>query len=128
MKFVLYTSTLNQDDHDVLDVPDIIRTARRQNEVHHITGVLLFDGLSFTQYIEGDDEAVDQLTQNILDDKRHKSIVIIATGQLQSRSFAEWQMGYIDISDQVDEAAHSVAHASLNINTFKSMVERYTVE
>lgn len=80
MKFVLYTSVLNQEHYDVLAVPEIVRTARVENSIHGITGVLLFDGLNFTQYFEGDEATVDRLLANILRDKRHKNIVLVLTG------------------------------------------------
>ncbi|MDT7850152.1 BLUF domain-containing protein [Methylophilus sp. VKM B-3414] len=70
MKFALYTSVLNQEHYDVLVVPDIVKTSRAANSRDGITGVLLFDGLNFTQYFEGEAASVDALRANILRDQR----------------------------------------------------------
>jgi hypothetical protein len=128
MKFVLYTSILNHDDYDVLVVPDVIRTARAANEMHGITGILLFDGLNFTQYFEGNRAAVDRLLQNILHDPRHKNIVVVSTGDLETRLYKDWKMGYIDLSGYGHDHESPAMHSDLDIEVFKNMVERYEVE
>ena len=128
MKFVLYTSILNQDQHDVFVIPQIIRTARLHNRIHQITGVLLFDGLNFTQYFEGEDHVVDRLLENILRDDRHKNIAIIATGHQHTRLYAEWKMGYIDTSADIAEYEHPVVQPELALESFKNMVARLNVE
>lgn len=46
-------------------VPDIIKEARRFNAEHQITGVLMFDGHRFAQYLEGMPEKVDLLIDKL---------------------------------------------------------------
>lgn len=128
MKFVLYTSVLNQEQYDVLVVPDIVKTARIQNNIHGITGVLLFDGLNFTQYFEGSEEAVETLLDNIQRDQRHKNIIIVLTGQQESRLYNDWGMGYIDITDNQIDIERCIATADFSIDTFKRKVSHLDVE
>lgn len=128
MKFVLYTSVLNQEQFDVLVVPDIVKTARIQNNIHGITGVLLFDGLNFTQYFEGSEEAVETLLDNIQRDQRHKNIIIVLTGQQESRLYNDWGMGYIDITDNQIDIERCIATADFSIDTFKRKVSHLDVE
>ncbi len=128
MKFVLYTSVLNQEQYDVLAVPDIVKTARTQNNIHGITGVLLFDGLNFTQYFEGSEEAVDTLLANILRDNRHKNIIIVLTGQQEKRLYNDWGMGYIDISDNQVDIDGCIAAADFSVDSFKRKISRLDVE
>lgn len=128
MKFVMYTSVLNQDQYDVLVVPDIIKTARTQNNIHGITGVLLFDGLNFTQYFEGPEDAVDTLFDNILRDKRHKNIVIVLTGKQQGRLYNDWGMGYVDITDNQIDIDACIAAADFSVDAFKRKISRLDVE
>lgn len=71
MKFVLYTSILNQEHYDVLAASEIVKTARTANSLYGITGVLLFDGLNFMPYVEVEAASVDMLLANILHDRRH---------------------------------------------------------
>jgi hypothetical protein len=73
MRFVLYTSVLDASKYDASVLPDILNTVRRENLNHQVTSLLLFDGHQFTQYLEGEDDAVDSLIGNILFDKRHKN-------------------------------------------------------
>lgn len=128
MKFVLYTSVLNQEHYDVLAVPDIVRTARTANSIHGITGVLLFDGLNFTQYFEGDDETVEVLWHNIQRDKRHKNIVEVLTGHQEGRLYDDWGMGYIDISENDVDIEGCMAAADFSVDSFKQKISRLDVE
>jgi hypothetical protein len=128
MKFVLYTSVLNQEHYDVMAVPDIVKTARVENSIHGITGVLLFDGLNFTQYFEGDETVVDTLLANILRDKRHKNIILVLTGHQESRLYNDWGMGYIDISDNAIDISRCIAGADFSVNVFKQKISRLDVE
>lgn len=128
MKFVLYTSVLNQELYDVLAVPDIVKTARVENSIHGITGVLLFDGLNFTQYFEGDADAVDALLDNILRDRRHKNIILVLTGHQETRLYDDWGMGYIDISNNQIDIEGCIAAADFSVNTFKQKISQLDVE
>ncbi|HSI44749.1 MAG TPA: BLUF domain-containing protein [Methylophilus sp.] len=128
MKFVLYTSTLNLDDYDVLVVPEIIRTARIQNSIHQITGVLFFDGFNFTQYFEGEVADVDRLSENIRKDSRHKNIVTILSGHHDTRLYADWMMGYIDTSQPTGVYEQSSPNSDLNMESFQHLVNQYHVE
>ncbi|WP_275355551.1 BLUF domain-containing protein [Methylophilus sp. YYY-1] len=128
MKFVLYTSVLNQEHYDVLVVPEIVKTARAANSRDGITGVLLFDGLNFTQYFEGEAASVDALLANILRDRRHKNIVMILSGDLPGRLYADWGMGYIDISDNQFDMAACLAAADFSVGSFKQKMSQLDVE
>ena len=52
-------------------VADIVKTARDFNQLHAITGVLIFDGQRFAQYIEGEAQAIDFLIGQLARDPRH---------------------------------------------------------
>lgn len=128
MKFVLYTSVLNQEQYDVLAVPDIVKTARAENSIHGITGILLFDGLNFTQYFEGEATAVDRLLDNILRDKRHKNIVLVLTGHHEDRIYDDWGMGYIDITDHEIDFSSCFAAPDFSMATFKLKISHLDIE
>lgn len=128
MKFVLYTSVLNQEQYDALAVPGIIKTARTENSNHGITGVLLFDGLNFTQYFEGEEADVDRLLDNILRDKRHKNIVTVLSGKLDARLYDDWGMGYVDITNQDIDINHCIEASDFSVNTFKQKINGLYVE
>ena len=55
-----YTS-LARLDLQTTDLEDIHRTAREQNALDGITGLLVFNGTHFLQIIEGSESAIEEL-------------------------------------------------------------------
>jgi hypothetical protein len=93
----LYTSTMT--DAEPACIPRILRTAKHNNRLHHVSGLLIFDGLHFCQYLEGDKVALDSLLQRIILDARHAEMKILGQGSLAERRFPEWPMGFA-LTDQ----------------------------
>jgi hypothetical protein len=56
-------------------VADITRVSRRFNEAHGITGILIFDGQRFVQYMEGPQQQVVALAKKISLDNRHTNFI-----------------------------------------------------
>jgi hypothetical protein len=127
MKFVLYTSALDQSKYDPSIVSDIIRHARKQNVKHSITGVLLFDGSTFTQYIEGQADGVDRLMEKILLDERHNRVFIITVGATQTRLYDKWELGYIDLTSQTSNPKNIISKKDLNVKAFHKLIDRFVV-
>lgn len=76
-------------------ISQILRTARNNNSRLGITGLLIFDGLRFCQYLEGPIEPVRELVKRISVDPRHVQFAIKEQGPLiGSRRFPTWNMGY----------------------------------
>ena len=91
---LIYSSLLADDAHPTC-VADIIRTSRANNALHGITGLLVFDGGRFCQYIEGPEEAVRRLSDTICVDSRHEQFMVLHEGAIEGgRLFSEWAMGY----------------------------------
>ena len=61
------------------DLDGLAEISRRNNARQDITGILLFDGESFFQILEGDEEAIDSLFDRIRMDKRHDSVCLLYT-------------------------------------------------
>lgn len=77
-------------------VPDIIKEARRFNAEHQITGVLMFDGHRFAQYIEGMPEKVDLLIDKLANDPRHTNFTQQYNAlRTSDRLFPSWSMAYV---------------------------------
>ena len=92
-----YHSTL-ADGHDASCVGAIVRTARAFNASHGITGVLLFDGERFCQYIEGPSPALDALVDRICEDPRHQNVTPLLQGPLSAaRRYPDWSMAFSDV-------------------------------
>ncbi|WP_170265337.1 BLUF domain-containing protein [Comamonas kerstersii] len=103
-------------DAPVSCVADIVKTARSFNQQHDITGMLIFDGMCFAQYIEGPEQAMEGLIARITEDPRHCQVVPMLHAQLQGvRRFARWSMAYafVDEQEPIDELAALPAQAAL---------------
>ena len=81
-------------------VADIVKTARRFNKEHQITGMLIFDGQRFCQYIEGPHQPLQDLISAIEKDPRHTEFTPkIACFDQKTRLFSQWSMAYVLVDD-----------------------------
>lgn len=90
----VYTSVLAP-TADVRSIADIIRRSRGHNRAHGISGILIFDGARFCQYLEGGCEEVLTLARRIEADPRHTQFEIAHQGfGGEQRRFPDWHMAY----------------------------------
>ncbi len=82
---------------DRAELIELLETSRKANVAHGITGMLLYRGGNFIQVIEGENEAVLQLYENIKADPRHRNIILLSQDPINHRQFAEWGMGFRNI-------------------------------
>jgi hypothetical protein len=74
-------------------VQRIVATARRQNAIHGITGLLVFGSGIFFQWLEGPRESVQTLLALLQADPRHRDIVLLnETEEVRERLFPDWDM------------------------------------
>ena len=91
---LIYTSALSS-PAKVIAIPSILRGSRIRNFQHEITGVLLFDGHYFCGWLEGEENAINHLHQNIERDERHADFKVISYNDARNtRTFAGWSVGY----------------------------------
>lgn len=86
-----------------LDVPELdalLADATAFNRMAGVTGVLMFDGSRFLQYIEGPRDGLASVHARIGNARRHGSITQLAAGPIQTRWFPRWTMA----NRQVDTA------------------------
>lgn len=93
MRQLIYTSeaTLLM-DNDLLK--GLLQECIGLNEEHNITGVLFYVNNRFIQCIEGKDNDIEQLAQNIKNDKRNEHFIVLFDKTIEERSFPEWRMGF----------------------------------
>jgi hypothetical protein len=88
-------------------VTEILRIARRNNVATGLTGVLLFDGTSFLQAIEGDIGHVESLYESIACDLRHENIEVIEFKPIATRAYRGVPMAYVEgLSAERDTLGH----------------------
>ena len=89
------TRQLNSDE-----LQDILTTARKRNPALKVTGMLLYQGGSFLQVLEGPRKNVETLFNKIEPDKRHKKVVKVTTFYTAERLFSDWSMGFADVTKE----------------------------
>ena len=77
---------------------EILATARERNAAYGVTGMLLYIDGSFFQVLEGHPEAVHELYARIAGDRRHTQTLKLLEEEVQERSFAQWSMGYAEVT------------------------------
>jgi len=96
---LLYISTSLLDDHSQQQECDaIVSCALSRNADLNVTGALVFTGENFAQFLEGPQDALDDLMISIKKDKRHCDIKLVAVEQVAVRRFADWSLAYAGTS------------------------------
>ena len=81
------------DGMDDTAVARIVATAQRVNSVQGITGLLVWGGGMFFQWLEGPRVAITRLMDSIRRDPRHERVVILSeTEEVRERIFPDWGM------------------------------------
>jgi hypothetical protein len=98
---------------DEAEVQRIVKSAKRWNPVHGITGLLVFGGGIFFQWLEGPRDSVMGLMRILAADPRHESIVSLTEAEeVRERMFPDWDMELVTPDDIRDVLADALAEAS----------------
>ena len=99
LQYFLYHSQL-ADGSGVDCVASIVKTARQFNEAHALTGLLVFDGLRFGQYLEGPAPALNSLIQRLSRDPRHTAFTPVLQAEVEgARRYPTWSMAYAYVDE-----------------------------
>ncbi len=100
---LLYVSRLAVDS-SARDVATITRVSRVNNQRDHVTGLLVFDGESFAQLVQGPAASIDALFGRLSRDPRHRAIQILHRGHCAANGhqFADWQLGFLTFDHRRD--------------------------
>lgn len=91
VRAIVYTSRVSRRiDATALDL--LVSDAAAFNGIAAISGVLLFDGGRFLQYLEGPDEAVSVCYERICQATTHCEMVELSRDLLGIRRFPRWPM------------------------------------
>jgi hypothetical protein len=83
---------------ETAELTALLQAARKHNNGAGLTGMLLYTEDSFFQVLEGAPDAVEALYAKIELDKRHDQVTKIVAEAIPSRSFADWTMGFSQVS------------------------------
>lgn len=79
------------------DVETMVAAANVRNEHESITGILLFNGLHFFQLLEGPENTVKTIYQQICKDVRHYNVVELMCDYAPARRFGKAGMELFDL-------------------------------
>ena len=80
------------------DLHDILKKAHEVNANLDITGLLLYKNKRFMQLIEGQEDAVRGLYQKILQDPRHRDLIVLQEDTEPERQFPGWSMAFRNLN------------------------------
>lgn len=93
---LVYLSTASLSSEN--ELADILTKSRQNNPSLGITGMLFYAEGIFLQVLEGKKEAVEDLYNKILNDKRHYGVFKVLSTVSEKRNFENWSMGFKTIS------------------------------
>lgn len=94
------------------EVRDILAVSRANNERDGITGALMFNAGCFAQVLEGSLDVVEAAFERIQQDDRHSDVFLLAMEPIIVRTFPNWAMGFVGMSDEDAARFADVAVAS----------------
>lgn len=108
MRQLLYNSTAKAAIGE-RDVRLIVGASQYRNSIDEITGILLFDGERFMQFVEGSDAAITRLMHRLHNDQRHHDINVRHDINVEQRVFPIWSMRWVHLSNRLDERRDAIA-------------------
>lgn len=105
MKLVqlIYVSTYTDDKLQTDELAKIHKVAQKNNKELDVTGALVFGSGYFLQCLEGSRKVVNELYAKIVQDPRHKNILILSFNELSERQFHNWSMKFVMLTEGQQE-------------------------
>ena len=76
------------------EITALLERARIRNREHGVTGVLLYIGGNFMQYLEGPTEGLDTIYRIVEQDKLHEGMILVSREKIEKRQFGDWSMAF----------------------------------
>ncbi|MEP1489809.1 MAG: BLUF domain-containing protein [Algibacter sp.] len=74
--------------------------AKANNQVHNVTGILIYKNQNFLQVLEGEETIVDATFNRIKSDSRHKNIFKVINTSIDERIFEDYNFGFTIIDNE----------------------------
>ncbi|WDE98980.1 BLUF domain-containing protein [Lentisphaera profundi] len=83
------------------DLEAILKISRPNNSQKNISGMLIYKNGEFMQALEGKQEDIEKVFTIISKDKRHDEILVLSRKEIPERCFADWSMGFKNLSSNL---------------------------
>ncbi len=98
---LIYSSRASSNiTNDMLE--NVLETSRINNLKDNITGLLIFDGSTFCQILEGEKDVIESTYNRIKHDNRHIDHSLFHSGEIEERNFLEWSMSFKRVQKQIN--------------------------
>ena len=91
-----------------LDLKDILRVSRHNNERLEMTGALCFIEGVYFQYLEGETVQLQDLYKRITHDDRHQEPRLLERSRITERLFQNWSMALVTWNAQTQRLFETV--------------------
>jgi len=95
LKQLIYTSQVAP-GRNKEEIKELLNKAFKNNLEQRITGCIIFDGTYFLQVIEGEENAINQLYEKLVRDKRHRNLHLLGYKNIELRDFGDWDRAMLD--------------------------------
>jgi hypothetical protein len=95
-RLVYVSTSIDKLSQEVLQ--EILAVSRRNNALKDITGILVYNDGNILQVLEGNKRDLHRLFGKISQDHRHFGCIILQDTASDTRSFADWSMGFRSVS------------------------------
>lgn len=79
------------------DLAAILKISREHNPAEGITGLLCFTDGVYVQVLEGGRDAVNARYKHIVQDGRHRDVILLGYEEISERAFPGWTMGQVNL-------------------------------
>ncbi|MCK1367323.1 BLUF domain-containing protein [Bradyrhizobium sp. 62] len=90
----LYVSSSSLGQNADAEIANIRSIAEARNHELGLTGVLLFSGRHFAQFLEGAEANLDIMKGSIGSDDRHTGLVTLQADPVEKRRYGRWALAY----------------------------------
>ncbi len=73
----------------------MVAKAAEFNAHAEVTGILLFDGQRFLQYLEGPEEGLGEAYHRVRISPSHSDLIVLSQGQVRRRLVPHWRMHWL---------------------------------
>ncbi len=81
------------------DLGRILVSAKKYNQAHDVTGILMFHQGQFFQVLEGPKSAVEACFKRIETDPRHRGVIKLYDDVADDRCFTDWSMAAVTLNN-----------------------------
>jgi hypothetical protein len=84
------------------EIARVRSVAETRNPELGLTGVLIFSGGHFAQFLEGPDAGLQTMKASICSDNRHMDVVTLQVDSIKKRRFGRWSLAYAGWATAID--------------------------